>query len=250
MKTILGVLLIAALIFIFLQNLCRKPLPPNPASRAAYEELKKRFDDTTLYLAQALKEERERRERDSVTRLQLQTQFNQSQNKLNASQAAIHRLAAKVEGAKLEMSDTAFYRVIPVSPDYVSACDSLKDMALAQQETIDQQQDDGVKLTEHMMGEIAWRDSAIEAKNEFNRKFSNQLEDCMTQLQAKVNQKQRNQVYAGIGIFGNKINPLAGGQVNVSLKTRGNQIYELTGATVGNTWYAGIGTKFLITFKR
>jgi hypothetical protein len=247
MKNALGILLVIAIVIIFVQNLCRKPLPPNPAAKAAYEELKKRFDDTTHHLGQALKEERERRENDSVARLQLQSQFNQSQNKLNASQVTIYRLIAKVEGAKLEPRDSTF---IPVSPHYISGCDSLKDQARLQQEKIDQQQEDGVKFTEHMMAEIAWRDSAIEAKNEFNRKFSNQLEDCMTQLHAKVNQKQRNQVYAGIGIFGNKINPLAGGQVNVSLRTRNSQIYEVTGATVGNTWYAGVGTKMLISFRK
>jgi hypothetical protein len=247
MKNALGILLVIAIVIIFVQNLCRKPLPPNPASKAAYEDLKKRFDDTTHYLAQALKEERERRESDSIARKDLQERFDKKDNALNASQVVIHRLAAKIEGAKLEKPDSTW---VKVSPHYVDGCDSLKDRALAQQETIDQQQEDGAKFTEHMMGEIAWRDSAIEAKNAFNRKFSNQLEDCMTQLHAKVNAKQRNQVYAGIGIFGNKINPLAGGQVNVSLRTRNSQIYEITGATVGNTWYAGVGTKMLITFKR
>lgn len=194
-----------------------------------------------------LKERDTKSDSAAAAHKELQAKKDQSDKALNASQAIIHRLIAKVEGAKLEPRDSTF---IAVSPHYISGCDSLKDQARAQQEKIDQQQEDGQKLTELMMFEISWRDSSIDKQKEFNRKFSNQLDECMTQLHAKVNQKQRNQVYAGIGLFGNKINPLAGGQVNVSLKTKRNQIYELTGATVGNTWYGGVGTKFLISFRK
>lgn len=247
MKNALGILLVIAIVIIFVQNLCRKPVIKDSAAAEQEAQLKQRYKDTAAAYREQLKSEDEQRNSDSIARNDLQSKLVKSDNALNASQIIIHRLAAKIEGAKLEPRDSTF---MPVSPHYIAGCDSLKDRALAQQEKIDQQQEDGQKLTELMMYEIAWRDSSLNSQREFNRKFSNQLEDCMAQLHAKVNQKQRNQVYAGIGLFGNKINPLAGGQVNVSLRTRNSQIYEITGATVGNTWYGGVGTKILISFRR
>lgn len=247
MKTGLGILLVIALVIIFLQNLCRKPAPADAITKAAYDSLQARIKDTARYYQERLKGDSIAIADATAHTMQQRDRFDESQEKLNASQVIIHRLVAKIEGAKVEPKDSTF---IPVSPHYIAGCDSLKDQARAQQEKIDQQQEDGLKLTELMTYEIAIRDSSLNAQKEFTRKFYNQLEDCMKQLHTKVNQKQRNQVYAGIGLFGNMINPLAGGQVNVSLKTRNNMIYEVTGATVGNVWYGGVGTKLLISFRK
>jgi hypothetical protein len=240
------ILFVIALCFIVLIQLCGKAVKTD-STKAEEEALQQRIKDTAKYYQQLLWNRQVQQDSAAAARAVLKEKFDQSQQRLTASQITINRLIAKVEGAKLEPRDSTF---IPVSPQYISGCDSLKDQARLQQEKIDQYEEDGAKVNELMLYEIAIRDSTINAQKEFNRKFSNQLDDCMTQLQAKVNQKPRNQVYAGIGVFGNQINPLAGGQVNISLKTRGNKIYEITGATVGNVWYAGLGTKLLISFKR
>lgn len=246
MKNALGVLLVIAIVIIFLQNLCRKPAPIDAVSKAAYDSLEARVSDTTKYYQELLRADSIAITNATAMSMQQQDRLKESNEKLDASQITIHRLVAKIEGAKLEKPDSSW---IKVSPHYVSGCDSLTGRVAELNSMIDQQQEQGLKLAQLMSYEIAIRDSSLNAQKEFTRKFYNQLEDCMTQLHVKVNQKKRNQVYAGIGLFGNMINPLAGGQVNVSLRTRGNQIYELTGATVGNMWYAGVGTKILIRFK-
>lgn len=240
-------LFVIALCALILVQLCNKAVKNDSSINEKELQLQKRIADTAKYYQAKLDADSVQRDSAAAAHKDLQQRFDQKDHALNASQATIHRLAAKIEGAKLELPDSTW---VQVSPHYITGCDSLKDQALAQQEKIDQQQEDGQKLTEVMMYEIAIRDSTITAQKEFNRKFISQMEDCMGQLKAKVNEKQRNQVYAGIGLFGNKINPLAGGQVNISLRTRNSQIYEVTGATVGNTWYGGIGTKILISFKR
>lgn len=246
MKNALGILLAIAIIIIFLQNICKKPVTDS-VSKAEYHALETRIKDTAKYYEERLKADSTAIADATAHSMQQRDLLEISNDKLNTSQITIHRLAAKIEGAKLELPDSTW---VQVSPHFVEGCDSLKDKALAQQEKIDQQQEDGQKLTELMMYEIAIRDSTITAQKEFNRKFLSQLDDCMGQLQKKVNEKQRNKVYAGIGLLGNKINPLAGGQINFSYLTRGGQIYEITGATVGNTWYGGVGTKMLISFRK
>lgn len=246
MKTGLGILLAIALIIIFLQNVCRKPVVDS-TTRAQYEALEARVRDTANYYQELLTADSMAIVNATMMSMQQQDILEEKNEKVNTLQAINNRLVAKIEGAKLEKPDSTW---VNVSPHYISGCDSLKDHVGELNNMIDQQQEAGLKLAQLMSYEIAIRDSSLKAQKEFNRKFSNQLDDCMTQLHAKVNQKQRNQVYAGIGLLGNQINPIGGGQINVSYLTRGGQIYEITGATVGNVWYGGVGMKLLITFKR
>jgi hypothetical protein len=166
---------------------------------------------------------------------------------LAESQNTVQRWVDKVAAAKKEKPDASW---VAVSPNYVEGCDSLKIVAVSQNKKIDQVEQENKKTVELMNYEINLRDTAIQHRDQFNDAMIKQLDTCQLKLDTAIKNQQRTQVYAGVGMFGNKINPLAGGQVNVSLKTKGNKIYELTGASVGKTWYVGVGTKFLISFRR
>lgn len=241
------ILFVIACCFIVLLMLCNKTDYKETVPKKAYVALERLAQVLKKDYEEKLNEETERTANALQARNELQAQLTASQNKLTASQTTIHRLIAKIDGAKLEKPDSTW---IKVSPHYKDGCDSLRDRAYAQQQQINQYEENGAKLNELMLYEIAERDSAINAQKEFNRKFMSQLDNCLAQLQTAVKQQPRNQVYAGIGIFGNQINPLAGGQVNVSLKTKSNKIFEVTGASVGNTWYGGVGAKFLLSFRK
>lgn len=232
---------------IALLMLCNKAHNENGVSKAQYDALATRVKDTANYYRQMLN--RRDRQADSAAKIrgEVQQQLNKSNAKVTASQATINRLVARIERARSKPADDTW---VKVHPDYKEGCDSLVVKVKQQEGELAQRDTTISQLNELMLYEISQRDSTINAQKDFNQKFASQLEDCMAQLHAKVNAKQRNQVYAGIGLFGNQINPLAGGQVNVSLRTRGNKIYEVTGATVGNTWYAGVGTKILISFRK
>ena len=209
--------------------------------------MEQRVKDTVKYYEAFVKAEQWRRDSALQARTELQQQNAELKEKQAASRATINRLTAKIEAAKNQQPDNTW---VKVSPDYKESCDSLVGVVKIQQQQLAEADENGAKLNELMLYEISLRDSTINAQKEFNRKFMGQLDDCMTQLQIAVKQQPRNQVYAGIGMFGNQINPLAGGQVNLSLKTKSNKIFEITGAAIGNAWYGGVGAKFLITFKR
>jgi hypothetical protein len=236
-----------AVCFIILLMLCNKADKEDTVTKAEYEALQAQVKDTVKYYQAYLEAEQHRRDSAIQARTDLQQQLAQSTEKEKASRAIALRLAAQVQAAKSQQPDNTFVRV---SPAYVQGCDSLANHIADLGKMVDQQNDDGAKLNELMLYEISIRDSAINAQKDFNQKFMGQLDNCLEQLQTAVKQQPRNQVYAGIGVFGNQINPLAGGQVNISLKTKSNKIFEVTGATVGNTWYGGVGAKFLLSFRR
>lgn len=163
-----------------------------------------------------------------------------------ASQNQVQRLSNKIEAAKREAQDDTW---VAVSPRYVEGCDSLRIVAIDQSGKINDAQEVNARLVLAMDREIRLRDTAILHRDQFNAAIIKQLDSCHLRIKATV-KPQRAQVYAGVGMLGNTINPIAGGQVNISLKTRGNKIYEVTGAAVGGSWYMGLGTKFLISFRR
>lgn len=246
MKTTLGILLVIALVIIFLQNLC-KPPAKNAVDDPAVKALIKAKDDTlTQYRVIHTSDSIKINAAGQATADQTE-QIEVYHNALNAAQATINRLRAKVEGAKLEPEDNTW---VKVSPHYVEGCDSLTRQVGVLNDRADKFEEESAELNKLLHYEISVRDSALNNEREFNAKFQSQLNNCMAQLQGKVTAKQRAQLYFGIGMLGNRINPLGGGQVNVSLRARNSQIYEVTGMMVGKEWYGGVGTKILITFKR
>lgn len=169
------------------------------------------------------------------------------QRSLAESQNLVRRLSDKIEAAKKEKKNDTW---VAVSPRYVEGCDSLRLANINQAVKINEAQQENAKVVELMDYEIALRGTAIQHFDAFNAAMIKQLDTCQLKLDTAIKKQQRNQVYAGVGMFGNQITPIAGGQVNVSLKTKGDKIYEVTGAAVGKTWYVGLGTKFLISFRR
>lgn len=246
MKNALGILLVIALIIIFLQNICKPPVRDS-VSKAQYDAMVKAKNDTLeQYRRTVATDSIKINEAGQATADQAE-RTEVAENALNEAQAVINRLRAKVIGAKLEKPDSSWAWV---SPYYIDACDSLTEQVGNLNNKIDDAQEANTELNKLLHYEISVRDSALNNQKEFTKKFYDQLEKCMTQLKEKVAKKQPVQLYAGIGMLGNKINPIGGGQVNVSLRARNSQIYEITGAMVGNTWYGGVGTKILITFKK
>lgn len=246
MKTALGILLVIALVIIFLQNVC-KPAVKDAVSKTAYAALEKKVKDTAKYYQDIVRQDSAKINDAHMATAEKTEQVEIYQQSLNVAQATINRLKAKVEGAKLEPEDHTW---VKVSPHYVQGCDSITRQVGVLNDKVDDFEEQSAELNKLLHYEISIRDSALNNEREFNSKFQSQLNNCMLQLQGKVDKKQPLQLYAGIGMLGNKINPIGGGQVNVSLRARNSQIYEVSGMVVGNTWYGGIGTKILITFKR
>lgn len=223
------------------------PAAKDTVNAAKYEALIKAKDDTlTAYKAA--------RARDSIVINSAQQatadqseRLDVAQGALSTAQITINRLTAQVRAAKQEAKDNSW---VEVSPNYVKGCDSLADHVDGLNARISEYDEQSAELVKLMSYEVSIRDSALNNEREFNAKFRSQLDNCMMQLKGKVDAKQRVQIYAGMGVLGNKINPLGGAQVNLGLRARNMQMYEVTGAMVGNTWYAGVGTKFLITFKQ
>lgn len=246
MKNVLGILFAIALIIFFLQNVC-KPRVKDTAGEAALKEMIKAKDDTLILYRQirakdsATINEAGQASADSRERAEL------LEKEVKGKQQIIDRLTFKIEIAKKEKEDSTWKKV---SPRYIEGCDSLVTENKSLASSNEQYQNDNAETVRLMLYEIAVRDSALTNERDFNAKFQTQLNNCLTQLQNKATKKQPLQLYAGIGLLGNKINPLVGGQVNVSLRARNSQIYEVTGAMVGNTWYGGVGTKLLITFRK
>lgn len=166
---------------------------------------------------------------------------------LSTAQVTINRLTAQIRAAKVEPKDKTW---VEVSPKYIQGCDSLTGVVTALNGQISEYEQQSAELVKLLSYEVSIRDSVLNNEREFNAKFRSQLDNCMLQLKGKVDAKQRIQLYAGMGVLGNKINPLGGAQVNLGLRARNQQMYEVTGAMVGNTWYAGVGTKFLLTLRR
>jgi peptidoglycan hydrolase CwlO-like protein len=237
-----SLILMGVIIFLLLCTPARKPLE-DPAHKA----LIKAKDDT-------LAAYKSMRARDSVA-IDHAGQVTADQEEkltvykyaLTDAQTTINRLAAKVKGAKAEPKDNTW---VEVSPNYVKGCDSLADQVTGLNTRISEYEQESAELVKLMSYEVSLRDSVLNNEREFNAKFRAQLDNCMMQLKGKVDAKQRAQLYAGMGLIGNKVNPLGGAQVNLGLRARNSQMYEVTGMVVGNTWYAGVGTKFLISFKR
>lgn len=237
---------IAIGVIVFLQ-ICKGPVHVDSVSKEKYAALEQKVKDTVKYYQDMLAADSAAINAAEQATADQHEKTEIYQQSLAQAQATINRLKAKVDGAKLEPKDETF---VSVSQHYVEGCDSLSNQVTVLNSKIDDYEEQSSELVKLMSYEVSLRDSVLNNEREFNRKFQSQLNNCMTQLHQKTTEKQPVQVYGGIGLFGNKINPLAGGQVNVSLRARNSQIYEITGATIGNTWYAGVGTKFLISFKR
>jgi hypothetical protein len=236
------ILFLAVLYF----QLCANKKLTNNVSKADYNAMVKATKDTVKYYEDILLADSEAINRAHMITAEQYEKAELYRRSLAESQNHVQRLSDKIEAAKKEKPNDSW---VAVSPNYVEGCDSLRVAAIGQNTRINEAEQENAKTVELMDYEIGIRDVALHNRDAFNKALTRQLDSCHLKVKGAVNQ-QRTQVYAGVGMLGNKINPLAGGQVNVSLKTKGNKIYEVTGAAVGNTWYVGLGTKFLISFRK
>jgi hypothetical protein len=232
------------LIILYFQ-LCANKKLTDGISKADYNAMVKAKDDTAKYYKDIIKADSEAINNAHMASAEQRDKAEIYRRSLVESQNTVQRLSDKIQAAKKEKQDNTW---VAVSPNYVEGCDSLRIVAIDQNAKIEQYEESKAKQEELMNYEIGIRDIALHNRDAFNRALRNQLDSCQLKVKGAASQN-RTQVYAGVGMLGNQINPIAGGQVNVSLKTKGNKIYEVTGAAVGNTWYVGLGTKFLISFR-
>lgn len=239
-------LFLTALVVIIGLLLC-KPRRTDTVSKAQYDALEQKVKDTANYYEEMLKADSAAINNAEQATADQRERLIVAQGALSGAQVTINRLTEQVRSAKAEPKDNTW---IEVSPNYVKGCDSLADHIADIGKMVDEYEEQSTELVKLMSYEVSIRDSVLNNEREFNAKFRAQLDNCMVQLKGKVDAKQRVQIYAGLGVLGNKINPIGGAQVNLGLRARNMQMYEVTGMMVGNTWYAGVGTKFLITFRR
>jgi hypothetical protein len=249
----------AAILFgvVLILAICGKP--KEQYTKYDIEVLEKRIKDTAESYRRRLMYDFTLMSEAAANRMEQAKELQASKEQLAASRSQIERLTKKIKLSRREIENDTW---VKVSPNYKEGCDSLVIENQTLGNLITTYNEESAEAYKLMMYDISIRDSAINAQKDFNRKFMGQLDDCMGQLddcmvqlddcmvQLQTKKGPRTQVYAGVGLFGNQINPLAGGQVNISLKTKNNQIYEITGATVGNMWYGGVGTKFLLSFGK
>lgn len=224
-----------------------KPARKDTISKAKYDALEQKVKDTARHYEEMLKADSAAINHAEQATADQRERLIVAQGALSGAQVTITRLTAQVRAAKQEPKDNTW---IEVSPNYVKNCDSLTDHIADLGKKVSEYEGQSAELVKLMSYEVTIRDSVLNNEREFNAKFRAQLDKCMLQLKGKVDAKQRVQLYAGMGVLGNKINPISGAQVNLGLRARNMQMYEVTGMMVGNTWYAGVGTKFLITFRR
>lgn len=223
------------------------PARKDTIGQAKYDALEQKVKDTARYYEELLKADSAAINSAEQATADSREQAEVYRREAAAQQGTIDRLVAKIRGAKTETPDDSF---VKVSPNYVEGCDSLAEQNTALKQSNQQYEDQNAETMKLMSYEVSIRDSVLSNEREFNAKFRAQLDNCMLQLKGKVDAKQRVQIYAGMGVLGNQINPIGGAQVNLGLRARNSQMYEVTGMMVGNTWYAGVGTKFLLSLRK
>lgn len=239
------ILFLIALVVIMGLLLCT-PKRTDSASKEKYAALEQKVKDTARYYEEILKADSAAINYAEQATADQREKLDTYQRALTGAQVTINRLTAQVRAAKQEPKDNNW---VEVSPNYVKGCDSLTDQVAGLNTRISEYEEQSAEMVKLLGYEVSIRDSVLNNERAFNAKFRSQLDNCMLQLKGKVEAKQRVQIYAGMGVLGNKINPIGGAQVNLGLRARNSQMYEVTGLMVGHTWYAGVGTKFLITFK-
>jgi hypothetical protein len=230
---------VAALIYL---QVCRTPKPVNADDR--YKVLQKQKQDTINYYEELLKAN------DVATELAVYKAEEALNNQLKAeadlrvSTDQVSILTARLRAARKDTGKT-----VTVSLRYVRTCDSLE--FAADQQTVRTnlyiKSNDSLKLklTDQ---ETAYKNK-LATQTRFNAALRNQLDSC--QLAVKNNPfKKRSQLYAGIDLLGNKTYLIDGGQVNLTLLTKRNTMFAVTGALIHGQVYGGVGTKFLISFRK
>lgn len=165
----------------------------------------------------------------------------ESEAKVTESQYVIKRLNAKIDAARKEKPDERF---IPMSPDYVDGCDSLRLVSEYQDIQINKHKKDNAALKADKEREIATRDTALDNRTKFNSALQKQLDTCQLKIKEKETVKVKNQWYGFVGLTGNKINLLGGGEAGIMVINGKGVMYGVKGEILaGRVWY-GVKTGF------
>jgi hypothetical protein len=233
MKTIPWIL--CAVLFIALLYVQTCNTKPVAVPQGVYDALKKSKDDTVKYFTEIIKADAEAINHATAHAEQSAQVARESEDKLTESQEIIARQNAKIEAGKKEKPNERF---IPMSPDYIDGCDSLKLMTEHQDIVINRHKRDNAALAKAKDQEIATRDNKLIDQQNFNISLQKQLDTCQLKIKDKESVKIKNQWYAEIGLMGNKVNPVGGGEAGITLINKRGVMYGLKAqVSAGQVWY-------------
>lgn len=212
---------------------------PVAMPKSDYEAMKKATDDTVKYYEQLLIADSAAIELATAHAEESADRARESENKVIASQDLIARLNAKIDAAKKEKQDVTF---IPVSPNYIEGCDSLRLMSEYQGIQINGYKKDNAALTKAKEEEIALRDNKLIDKENLYLSIKKQLENCQVKVKEKDSVKVGNQWFGEVGLLGNQVNLIGGGEAGITLINKRGVMYGIKGQIVGGRVWYGIKT--------
>lgn len=170
----------------------------------------------------------------------------QEQN-LVGSQASIKRLTDIIRHSTKISIDSL--NSVLVSNDYKRACDSLPNEIDKQNQVIGQLQKDNESLVDLMNYEVVYRDSLIEAGNNYQAKLKADFNTQSALLKNALDiAKPRGKVLAGAGLIGNQQTFLSGAKIMGAYQTKGGKQYQAGAMIFNNTVYYE-GTVLITLFK-
>lgn len=234
MKTvpwIISCILFAVILYL---QACPRKQPPT-VSASEYEVMKKAVVDTAAYYEEIIKADDGAIGLATTRAEESDQRLRESEDKVNAKQDVIERLSEQIKEAKKEPPNASF---IPVSPNYISGCDSLVFTTGMQRILINQQKKDYTNLVAAKDQEIATRDKKLQDQANFNASLKNQLDNCLAKFKAKDSAKVKNQWFGEIGLLGNPAQPIGGGEIGITLIDKRGVMYGAKAQlSAGQLWY-------------
>lgn len=195
----------------------------------------KHLQDSISFTAQVARWQDSIRTADINSQLQAGV-IKETEKKLQASQSDINRLTSIIRSRQVILDSSL---AILVSPLYKSVCDSLPFHIDILNQNIAQLHKDNEGLVDLMNYEVVYRDSLIEAGNEYTDRLRGFYNAQARLLTAALNQaKPRGRLLGGIGLIGNELNPLSGTKINLAYQSKGGKQYQVGGILMrGGVYY-------------
>lgn len=220
-------------VILYLQACPRKQSATVPQSQ--YDAMKKAVVDTAAYYEEILKADDDAIGLATTMAEEVDQRLRQSEDKVTASQDIIERLNEQIKEAKKEPPNASF---TPVSPNYISGCDSLVFTTGLQRVQINQQRKYYANLVTAKDQEIASRDKKLKDQADFNASLKGQLDNCLAKFKAKDSVKVKNQWFAEVGLMGNPTTLIGGGEIGITLINKRGVMYGVKGQIMaGHAWY-------------
>lgn len=234
MKTVPWILSCILFAVILLQQACPgKQSGTVPQSQ--YEAMKKAVTDTVSYYEEIIKSDDDAIGLATTRAEEADQRARESEDKASASQDVIDRLNQQIKEAKKEPPNASF---IPVSPNYISGCDSLVFLTGSQRLFINQLKKDNAGLVAAKDQEIATRDKKLQDQTSFNLSMKAQLANCLAKYKVKDSTKVKNQWFGEIGLMGSPSQPIGGGEIGITLINKQGVMYGVKAQLQGGeVWY-------------